>query len=161
MDEQMTKRNSKEAVAIRTNPNLRHGRHCVFLLHIHLVFVTKYRKTCFTQRVLKHLNEIFNNVCTDFGAKLKEFNGEGDHVHLLIDYPPQVSVSKLVNSLKGVSSRYIRAQKYPEIAKKLWGDSLWSPSYFAGSCGGATLEVIAEYIQQQESPKGERFSSPA
>lgn len=157
----MSKLNSRKAILERTNPKIRHGRHCVFLIHVHLVFVTKYRKTRFTPRVLDHLNEIFTSVCVDFGAQLKEFNGEGDHVHLLIDYPPQVSISKLVNSLKGVSSRFVRAKKYPEIAKKLWGGSLWSPSYFAGSCGGASLEVLTEYIRNQESPTGERSTSPA
>lgn len=157
----MSKLNSRKAILERTNPKIRHGRHCVFLIHVHLVFVTKYRKTCFTPRILEHLKEIFANICVDFGARLKEFNGEGDHVHLLVDYPPQVSISKMVNSLKGVSSRFVRAKKYPEISKKLWGDSLWSPPYFAGSCGGASLDVLTEYIQNQESPSGERSASPA
>jgi len=62
-----------------------------------------------------------------------------------------VSVSSLVNSLKGVSSRMIRKRHYPSIRKKLWGGALWSPSYFAGSCGGALIEVIRQYVQQQQS----------
>jgi putative transposase len=62
-----------------------------------------------------------------------------------------VSVSGLVNSLKGVSSRMIRKRHYPSIRKKLWGGALWSPSYFAGSCGGAPIEVIRQYVQQQQS----------
>ncbi|MCB9061613.1 MAG: IS200/IS605 family transposase [Halobacteriovoraceae bacterium] len=131
---------------------MRHGRHCTFLLHAHLVFVTKYRRVCFTSRVLDHLKEVFNSVCSDFEAELVEFEGEGDHVHLLVNYPPKVTLSKLVGSLKGVSSRYIRESNYPEIRKKLWGNALWSPSYFAGSCGGAPLEVIKQYIEQQDRP---------
>ena len=95
---------------------------------------------------------IFSGVCDDFEARLIEFDGEGDHVHLLIHYPPKVSISKLVNSLKGVSSRMIRKKEYVSVKKLLWGGSLWSPSYFAGSCGGATIEVVRQYIEDQKTP---------
>lgn len=127
----------------------RTGRHCVFLLHVHLVFVAKYRRNIFTKRVLEALCEIFSDVCEDFESELVEFNGENDHVYLLIRYPPKVTLSKLVNSLKGVSSRLVRKKGYPEIQQSLWGKSLWSPSYFAGSCGGAPLSRIREYIELQ------------
>jgi putative transposase len=122
-------------------------------MHVHLVFVTKYRRQVFTKQILEELRTIFADVCTDFEASLVEFEGEGDHVHLLINYPPKVAISKLVNSLKGVSSRLIRKKKYLSIERALWGESLWSPSYFAGSCGGASLSVIRQYIEQQQSPK--------
>jgi putative transposase len=122
-------------------------------MHVHLVFVTKYRRNVFTKRILAEMRIIFSSICTDFEANLVEFEGEGDHVHLLVEHPPKVSVSKLVNSLKGVSSRMIRKKNYPTIQNALWGGSLWSPSYFAGSCGGAPLTVIRQYIEQQESPK--------
>lgn len=92
---------------------------------------------------------VLASVCEDFEAELLEFEGEGDHVHLLVNYPPKVSVSKLVNSLKGVSSRKIRREFPEELKKKLWAGALWSPSYFAGSCGGASLDTIKEYIQNQ------------
>ena len=92
-------------------------------------------------------------VCTDFEAELVEFDGEDDHVHLLVNYPPKVAVSKLVNSLKGVSSYLIRKKNYPSVQNKLWGSALWSPSYFAGSCGGAPIEVIRKYIEQQQTPR--------
>jgi putative transposase len=91
-------------------------------------------------------------VCSDFEATLVEFNGEDDHVHLLVEYPPKVAVSVLVNSLKGVSSRMIRKRNFAGIRKKLWGGALWSPSYFAGSCGGAPIEIIRRYIEQQRAP---------
>jgi putative transposase len=132
--------------------DLRRGRSCVFALHVHLVFVTKYRRGIFTKSILADLREIFESVCTDFEAFLIEFDGEKDHVHLLINYPPKVSVSKLVNSLKGVSSRMIRKKNYPSITKYLWGNALWSPSYFAGSCGGAPISIIKQYIEQQKTP---------
>ena len=133
--------------------DLRRGRTCVFLMHVHLVFVTRYRRPVFTKAILEHLKAILKDVCSDFEANLVEFDGEMDHVHLLVEYPPKVSISKLVNSLKGVSSRLLRKQNYPSIQKALWGKSLWSPSYFAGSCGGAPLSVIKQYIEQQASPE--------
>ena len=133
--------------------NIRRGRSCVFLLHAHLVFVTKYRRKIFTKAILCDLENVFQKVCKDFEAELVEFNGEGDHVHLLVNYPPKVSISKLVNSLKGVSSRLIRHKNHPSVTAALWGKNLWSPSYFAGSCGGAPLKVLTEYIESQKVPK--------
>ncbi|MGT0251508.1 IS200/IS605 family transposase [Burkholderia pyrrocinia] len=135
-----------------TNKDIRRGRHCVFLMHVHLVFVTKYRRDVFSKAILDDMREIFANVCRDFESELVEFDGEDDHVHLLVNYPPKVSVSSLVNSLKGVSSRMIRRKNYPGIRKKLWGGALWSPSYFAGSCGGAPIEIVRQYIEQQKTP---------
>ena len=132
--------------------DIRHGRHCVFLMHVHLVFVTKYRRNVFTKEILNDLASIFAKICSDFEAELVEFDGEDDHVHLLINYPPKFAVSKLVNSLKGISSRMIRQKNYPSIRKKLWGNALWSPSYFAGSCGGAPIAIIRQYIEQQQTP---------
>ena len=131
---------------------LRRGRHVVYNLHVHLVFVAKYRRKVFTKEILDDMRGILESVCTDFEAQLVEFEGEDDHVHLLVNYPPKVSISKLVNSLKGVSSRMIRQKNYPSMKQKLWGGALWSPSYFAGSCGGAPIETIRQYIEQQKTP---------
>ena len=89
-------------------------------MHVHLVFVTKYRREVFTKEILDALCSIFSNVCKDFEADLVEFDGEDDHVYLLVNYPPKVTISKLVNSLKGVSSHLIRKRGYPSIRKKLW-----------------------------------------
>jgi REP element-mobilizing transposase RayT len=93
---------------MRNNTDIRHGRHCVFKLHVHLVLVTKYRRGVFTKAVLNELREIFSAVCTDFEAERVEFDGEDDYVHQLVNYPPKVAVSALVNSLNGVSSSMIR-----------------------------------------------------
>ena len=90
--------------------SIRTGRHCVFELHVHLVFVAKYRKKIFTQEHIDALRVIAAKVCEDFGAELRELNGEKDHIHLLVNYPPKVAVSSLVNSLKGVTSRLLRKQ---------------------------------------------------
>jgi putative transposase len=137
---------------MRNGNDIRKGRHCVFLMHVHLVFVTKYRRAVFTKEILDDLREVLRSVCTDFAAQLVEFDGEDDHVHLLVNYPPKVSVSVLVNSLKGVSSRMLRKKRYSSIAKQLWAGALWSPSYFAGSCAGAPIAVIRQYIEKQRTP---------
>lgn len=130
---------------------IRTGRHCVFNLHAHLVFVTKYRRKVFNHDTLTALRTIFNHVCEKFEATLTEFEGEGDHVHLLVHYPPKISLSKLVNALKGVSSRLLR-KNFDYLHRYYWKGVLWSPSYFAGSCGGAPISVIKQYIQNQERP---------
>ena len=125
---------------------LRKGRHCVSCMHAHLVFVTKYRGKVFNKKHLDFIQTVFQDICSIFEAELKEFNGEQDHVHMLIEYPPKVAVAKLVNSLKGVSSRYLR-KEFTELKKF---KSLWSPSYFSGSCGGAPIKILKEYIENQK-----------
>ena len=138
--------------SMKENNPYRTGRHCVFELHAHLVFVTKYRGVVFTDEHLRSLESIFRSVCTDFETELVEFNGEADHVHLLVNFPPKVSVSKLVNSLKGVSSRRLKLL-HPELVKPAYmKNALWSPSYYAGSVGGAPISVIRQYIEQQARP---------
>ena len=135
-----------------TNQDIRTGRHCVFALHAHLVFVTKYRRKVFDGMALERLRGLFAGVCIDFGAELSDMNGEADHVHLLVIYPPTVALSGLVNSLKGASSRVLRRER-PDIAERFYyRGALWSPSYFAASCGGAPLSVIQQYIKQQTRP---------
>src|SRR6266567_2896100 len=99
--------------------DIRTGRHCVFVLHAHLVFVTKYRHQVFTGAHLDRLEQIMRDVCADFETELAEFNGEANHVHLLVNFPPKVALSRLVNSLKGVSSRRMR-QEFPELARHYW-----------------------------------------
>ncbi|MGZ5858649.1 MAG: IS200/IS605 family transposase [Burkholderiaceae bacterium] len=112
----------------------------------------RYRCGVFTKEVTDDLCGIFASVCADFEAERVEFDGEDVHVHLLVNSLPKVAVSALVNSLKGVSSRMIRKKNYPGIRKKRWGGALWSPSYFSGSCGGAPVEIVRQYTEQQQTP---------
>lgn len=131
---------------------IRTGRHCCFVLHAHLVFVTKYRHRVFADRHLNRMEEIMRAVCADFEVEMVEFNGEANHVHLLVNFPPKVALSRLVNSLKGVSSRRLR-QEFPDLVRHYWrAQRLWSGSYFAGSVGGAPISVLRQYIEQQERP---------
>jgi putative transposase len=120
-------------------------------MHVHLVFVSKYRRDVFDGDAIERLRGMFAKVCADFDANLVEMDGESDHVHLLVEYPPKVSVSSLVNSLKGASSRRLRAER-ADIKLRYWKGILWSPSYFASSCGGAPISIIRQYIEQQKTP---------
>lgn len=102
--------------------------------------------------MLQALEGYFRKVCEDFDCSLDEFNGERDHVHLLVSFPPKVAISKLVNSLKGASSRRLRTDFAREIGRVYWKGVLWSPSYFAGSVGGAPLSTLRAYIENQQRP---------
>ncbi|MFI9324418.1 IS200/IS605 family transposase [Kitasatospora aureofaciens] len=130
----------------------RRGRSVVSAMHVHLVFVTKYRRGVLDDEMLTVCEATMRKVCEDFEAELKEFNGEKDHVHLLINYPPKVSVSGLVNSLKGVSARILRRDFTGRVNRAIMRGHFWSPSYFAASCGGAPLSIIKQYIEQQQRP---------
>jgi putative transposase len=134
------------------NSDIRTDRHRVFALHAHLVFVTTYRHAVFADRHLVRLEEIMRDVCADFEAELAEFNGETSHIHLLVNFPPKVALSKLVNSLKGLSSRRLR-QEFPDLRRHYrQANRPWSGSHFAGSVGGALLTVLRQYIDQQNQP---------
>ncbi len=127
----------------------RKERHSVSDLKLHLVCVTKYRRKVFTSDSLAVISAAFDAVSEKMDFQILEFNGEADHIHLLIEYPPKLSVSQMVNVLKGVSSR-----RYGQAGflKPYGREALWSPSYFVSSVGGAPLEVIKRYIQEQEKP---------
>lgn len=106
----------------------------------------------FEARHLDRMEQVLRDVCADFETELVEFNGENNHVHLLVSFPPKVAVARLVNSLKGVSSRRLR-QEFPDLHRHYWrGARLWSGSYFAGSVGGAPLSVLRRYIEDQNRP---------
>ena len=127
----------------------RKERHSVTDLKVHLVCLTKYRRKIFTAESLDVIHNTFKEVARKMDFQILEFNGEPDHVHSLIEYPPKLSLSQIVNALKGVSSRRYGQAGFPKPYGK---DALWSPSYFASSFGGATLEVLKEYIKNQEKP---------
>jgi len=132
---------------------LKSTRHAKYLLHAHIIFTPKYRKKVFTKEHLELMREVFSNICKMNDSTLEEFEGESNHVHLLITYPPRIALSVLVNSLKGVSSRKLR-QKFAIFQEEYWGKgvALWSRSYFVASVGGAPIEILKEYIKSQDSP---------
>lgn len=128
---------------------LRRERHSVSTIRIHLVCVTKYRKKVITSEGLEVIKASFLEVAKSLNFTVEEMEGEADHVHALIEYPPKLSISQIVNSLKGVSSRRYGQAGHPKPFGK---QALWSPSYFASSVGGAPIEVLKEYIQDQDKP---------
>jgi putative transposase len=134
------------------NFSWRTGRSCVFKNFVHLIFVTKYRRNVFTEPMLDRLHDIFLETCGQMEVELIEFGGEDDHVHLMVCCPPKLAIANLVGKLKGKSSYYLRQEFWHEIKNKLWGDHFWSPSYCVVSCGGASLEVVKKYVEDQRRP---------
>lgn len=126
-------------------------RHSVTRLVVHLIFTTKYRRKLFDGYMIGQLREAFESACKKLECDLVEMDGEGDHVHLLVSYPPKLAVSVLVNNLKSVSSRRIRILN-THIPRQSKSGALWSRSYFACSAGGATIETLREYVQSQATP---------
>jgi len=117
------------------------------------VFVTKYRCKVITGDILKRLEEVFSRLCQNQKSELVEFGGEADHVHLLVDLSPDVAVSKLVNTLKTISSRLIRKEFADHVSQFYWKPVFWTGAYCAISAGGAPLEVLKQYIQNQDEPE--------
>lgn len=136
-----------------TTQSYRRVRHSVSLLHAHLVFVTKYRRAVFTDDMLTFTERTLRGVCDELGADLVEFNGEADHVHLLVAYPPALAISTLVQRLKGRTAYAARLEFTGACVRARMRGHLWSPSYFAVSCGGAPLSIIKQYIDGQTRPR--------
>lgn len=126
-------------------------RHSVSHLVVHLVFTTKYRRKLLEGYMYKQLEDAFRSACEKLECKLLEFNGETDHVHLLISYPPKLSISVMVNNLKSISSRMVRHFN-PHLVRQSKSSALWSRSYFASSAGGATIETLRKYVENQATP---------
>jgi putative transposase len=129
---------------------LRSGSHVVFRIYLHIVFVTKYRRKVLTEAMLETMKPVLERVLSANRCFLTEFQGEPDHVHLLIDLHPDNNISHLVSSLKSASSRILRQQFKAEINKVYRGKAkLWHDSKCIISCGGAPLETVKSYIQNQ------------
>ena len=129
----------------------RRHSHGVSLLHAHIVTCTKYRRRVLTARVLIHLRASMRRTARALGVNLVALEAEGDHLHLMIEYPPSLSLGEIVRRLKGAAARAVRAARFPEVLKRLWGAHFWSPSYFVVSCGGAPLEAVKAYVDNQTS----------
>ena len=123
--------------------------HCVFSLNVHLVLVTKYRRKCINKPMLDFLQNNFDRLAKQWGCDLLEFNGEPDHVHLLLSMNPKITPSVFVNNIKTVTSRLIRRDFQKELIKFYRKPVFWSRSYCILSCGGAPLSIIKQYIEQQ------------
>ncbi|HAK4778352.1 TPA: IS200/IS605 family transposase [Salmonella enterica] len=126
-------------------------RHSVSKLVVHLIFTTKYRRKLFDGRMIEQLRNAFESAAGKLECEIIEMDGEPDHVHLLVAYPPKLAVSVMVNNLKSVSSRLLR-QHNPHLRMQSKTGLLWSRSYFVCSTGGTTIEMLRAYVQSQSTP---------
>ncbi len=125
------------------------GRGCVYSLEYHVVWCVKYRHKILTEQIFSTLKTILLTVCNEIEAKIIEFNGELDHIHILISCNPTHYIPDIVQKLKGVSSRVLMLQFSNELQRKLWGGHIWSPSYFITTVSENTESQIKEYIKHQ------------
>jgi len=130
--------------------------HCVYNMQYHLVLVTKYRRKCFTPEILSFLKETSEELCRKWDCNLIEFGGEEDHIHMLISCHPSMQMSIFVNNLKTVTSRMTRKKFAKHLKQYYWKPVLWTRAYCILTTGGATIEVIKKYIENQG-----RHSSPS
>ena len=131
-----------------------HDFRSVYKLNAYVVLVVKYRRRAINGEILIRLEQILKQTLNKWESELLEFNGESDHVHLLIDYKPDIPLSTLIGNLKTVSSRLIR-KEYSWLASKYFYNKpyFWTGSYFVASCGGATVEQLKKYVEQQATPE--------
>lgn len=128
------------------------NNHSVFSLNYHLILVVKYRRKVITKPMLDQLEQMAKDIGAHHGIQLLEFNGEADHVHMLVRAKPNTTMSAYINVLKSATSRVLK-RMFPEIKKKLWKENFWSNSYCLITVGGAPLEVLKQYIEAQKSPE--------
>ena len=134
--------------------NYHKGFRSVYKLNAHVVLVTKYCQKAISEPILKRLQDIFKETLIKWECNLLEFNGESDHVHLLIDYKPDIALSKLIGNLKTVSSRLIR-RDFPQLSSKYFHNKpyFWTGAYFVASCGSVTISQLQQYVENQKSPQ--------
>ena len=126
----------------------RHGAHTVFEIHLHLVWTTKYRKPIMVGEAGQRVRELMRQVCRDEDVEILKGHISKDNVHLFVSIPPQVTISRMVQRLKGKSSHTLLAE-FVHLRKTFWGRHVWARGYFCCSSGNVTDEVIAAYIENQ------------
>ena len=137
-------------------PSYRHGAHTVFEIHLHLVWTTKYRKPVRVGEVGLRVRDLIREICGVSDVLIIKGHVSKDHVHLLVSIPPQVTISRLVQRLKGKTA-YKLLQEFAHVRKEFWGRHVWARGYFCCSSGNVTDEVVAEYIANQGKPGPEDF----
>lgn len=124
------------------------NNHSVFLLYYHLVLVTKYRRKVINDAISNRLKEMFVQIQKNYNITLQEWNHDKDHVHILFKAHPNTELSKFINAYKSASSRIIK-KEFPEIKQQLWKEYFWSRSFCLLTTGGAPIEAIKKYIENQ------------
>ena len=130
--------------------NITHEWHCTYGLYYHMVLVVAYRKKVMSDSVRKRCVEIIEDIASGFDVQIMEADGNADHIHLLLAAKPHTTISKFVNSVKTVTSRRLKTE-FPDIRKQLWKEKFWSRSYFVATTGGAPLEAVKAYIENQRT----------
>ena len=129
--------------------NYRTTSHSVYDLKYHLVWITKYRKQVLYGQVAERLRDLLREICKGKDVEIIKGSIAKDHVHLFVSAPPFLSVSKLVQSLKGKTSYKLLAE-FKELSKRFWGRHIWARGYFVASSGNVTDEIIMQYIASQD-----------
>ena len=134
----------------------RHGAHTVVEIHLHVVWTTKYRRPALTGEVATRVRDLIREICGQHEVTIMKGHVAKDHVHLFVSIPPQVTISRMIQWLKGKSS-YKMLGEFPHLQKQFWGRHLWARGYFCCSSGNVTDEVIAEYIANQSHDRDDDF----
>ena len=127
----------------------RKSAHCTYDIKYHIVWITKYRKPVITGQIAIRTRELIRGICQTNEVEILAGHVGSDHIHLLVSVPPHLSASKLVQYLKGNSSRKLQME-YKDLNKQFWGQHLWARGYFVASSGNITDEIILEYIKNQD-----------
>ena len=128
---------------------LQHRRTCVYKIGYHIVFCTKYRRPVLTQPIIRTVKLILTDVAKEKGFVAERMEMGSDHVHLFVSAPPHISIAVLVKWIKGITARKLFLA-YPELKKKLYRGHLWNPSYYAGTVGDMSEDVVRQYIENQK-----------
>ena len=134
----------------------RGGAHTVFEIHLHIVFTTKYRKPALSGEVATRVRDLIREICAQHEGKMMKGHVAKDYVHLLVSIPPQVTIGRLLQWLKGKTAHHLLAE-FAHLKKQFWGRHLWARGYFCCSSGNVTDEIIAEYIANQNQNQDEDF----
>ncbi len=129
--------------------NYRKSAHATYDIKYHIVWITKYRKPVIVGKIAERTRDLIRQICQTNEVEILAGHVGKDYIHLLVSAPPHLSASKLIQYLKGTSSRKL-LMEYKELNKQFWGQHLWARGYFVASSGNVTDEVIAEYIKNQD-----------
>ena len=132
----------------------RRGAHTVFDIHLHVVWITKYRRAALKGEVATRVRDLIRDVCAQHEVRILKGHVSKDHVHLFMSIPPQVTISRLLQWLKGKTAHHLLAE-FPHLKKQFWGRHLWARGYFCCSSGNVTDEMVAEYIANQNVNEGQ------
>ena len=130
-------------------------RNCVCQTAYHVVWCTKYRKHILIKSIAEKTGKLLDVICEENGWKVISKEIQPDHIHLFVSFPPVIAISDAMKKLKGITARKLFL-KFPEVKKKLWGGSLWSPSYYVGTAGNVSAKIIKKYIERTEHMRGRR-----